>query len=112
VPSFYFCFVSTLLTTFSEPPPIPLYVKIPIIGFASLPFLIDIGVSLFAYWDKFAVATVNDRRRIVVNAALIIILRLVLIVPFEVVGTHPIFRMLALVFRFFYSTRIHRLFSV
>jgi hypothetical protein len=107
VASFYFCFISTLLNTFSEQ---PLYVEIPIISFASLPFLIDIGISLFAYWDKFAVATEN-RIRIVINAAITIILRLVLLVPFEVVGTHHVLRMLALVFRFFYSIRIHHMFS-
>jgi hypothetical protein len=77
-----------------------------------LPFLIDIGISFFVYWDAFAVATDTvDRRRIVVNAAIIIIIRLVLLVPFEVIGTHPVLRMLALVFRFFYSIRIHHMFS-
>jgi hypothetical protein len=75
-----------------------------------LPFLIDIGISFLVYWDEFAVATEN-RRRIVLNAAITIIVRLVLLVPFEVIRTHPVLRMLALVFRFFYSTRIHHMFS-
>jgi hypothetical protein len=78
------CFISSLLNTFSEPP--PLYAKITN-GTFSLPFFIDIVISLFVYWDKFVVAMVNDRRRIAINAAIIInlpIFLIQLIVPFEV----------------------------
>ncbi|KAK2411610.1 potassium channel AKT1 [Trifolium repens] len=125
--SFYFCFVSSMLGTFSAPLPPPRYVWITNSA-VSLLFLFDIGLSFFvAYIDKNTFAMVKDRRRIVMKNAKTFLLRiiLILIVPFEVIATqkysaciqhriscrgYHVIIMLPLL-RFFYSRRIHRWFS-